>query len=425
MPTGVITLRAVDALKPDAKPVFLWDQDVKGFGLKVAPTGVRTYIFQYRLGGRGAKTKRYTIGTHGRLTPDEARKRAKRLASQVLDGLDPAAVKRTERQERIDLAFDAYVGRFLELRMAHKAARFHELTAAILRIHVTPRLKDKPINTITKADVVQVLDALPINQLALRRNTFAILRLLFNWAVNRGDIAQSPIANMTSPEPVAARERVLTDRELGMVWRAAGQLDYPFAPFVRLLIATGQRRDEAGKLDWSELDRDTVTWTIPSDRTKNGKPHIVPLNALAAGILDEVAMLLTKCDDVWPTKGLVFTTTGKTGISGYSRAKARLDHHIAELAVETKVEPPLPWRLHDLRRTLATGLQRLGVRFEVTEAVLNHLSGSRSGVAAVYQRHDWAHEKRAALTAWGTHVGSILKGGSATNVVQLPLAGKA
>ena len=425
MANGSITLRAVEALKPGDKPVFLWDQDVRGFGLKVTPSGTRTYIFQYRLGGRGAKTKRYTIGTHGRLTPDEARKRAKRLAAQVLDGADPSAIRRIERQERIDLAFDAYVSRFLKFQMEHQAPRFHELTEAILRIHVTPKLRDKALPSITKADVVQILDGLPAGQLALRRNTFAILRLLFNWAVNRGDIANSPIANMTAPNPVAARDRVLADAELALVWNGASKLGYPFGPFVKLLIATGQRRDEAAKLDWSELDRESATWSIPSDRTKNGKPHLVPLNALAVETLGEVAELFTKKADTWPKTGLVFSTTGKTAVSGYSRAKSRLDEQIAELAAGAKREPLKPWRLHDLRRTLATGMQRLGVRFEVTEAILNHLSGSRSGVAAVYQRHDWATEKRAALQAWADYIDHVLAPRKSNKVVPLSAATRA
>jgi integrase len=421
---GSITLRAVEALKPGEKPRFLWDHEVKGFGLKVTPSGTRTYIFQYRLGGRGAKTKRYTIGTHGRMTPDEARKRAKRLAAQVLDGADPSAIRRTERQERVDLAFDAYVSRFLELQMEHRAPRFRELTSAILRVHVTPRLRDKALPAITKGDVVHVLDGLPAGQIALRRNTFAILRLLFNWAVNRGDIAQSPIANMTAPAAVAARDRVLTDPELALVWQGAGQLGYPFGPFVRLLVATGQRRDEATKLDWSELDRESATWSIPSERTKNGKPHLVPLNALAVATLGEVAALRTKSAETWPKQGLVFTTTGKSGISGYSRAKSRLDEIIADLAQSAEAEPPKPWRLHDLRRTLATGMQRLGVRFEVTEAILNHLSGSRSGVAAVYQRHDWAAEKRVALHAWADHIERRLAPQPVDNVIPMARASR-
>ena len=127
----------------------------------------------------------------------------------------------------------------------------------------------------------------------------------------------------------------------------------------------------------------------------------------------------------WPKSGLVFSTTGNTSVSGYSRAKNRLDKAIDALAEKQDASPPAPWRLHDLRRTLATGLQRLGVRFEVTEAVLNHVSGSKSGVAGIYQRHDWAPEKVAALEAWAAHVAVLMTGADQTNVIQLSEGKKA
>ena len=180
---------------------------------------------------------------------------------------------------------------------------------------------------------------------------------------------------------------------------------------IRLLMVTGQRREEVAGLDWKELDRSAAEWVIPAARSKNGKAHTVPLSQLALDQLDALAG-----DGEWPKKGLVFTTTGKTPASGHSRAKERIDRLMIELLDGADLEP---WRIHDLRRTTATGLQRLGVRFEVTEAVLNHVSGSRSGVAGVYQRHSWKDEKRDALKAWAAHVERILSGTEETNVVQL------
>ena len=183
---------------------------------------------------------------------------------------------------------------------------------------------------------------------------------------------------------------MLDDRELAAIWKAAGALGFPFDSIHRLLILTGQRREEVAGLSWSELDRGTALWTLPAARAKNNEAHLVPLAGRVVALLDGLAN-----GSEWPTKGLVFSTTGKTPPSGFSKAKARLDG---------KLEGVGAWRVHDLRRTVATGLQRLGVRLEVTEAVLNHRSGSRAGIVGVYQRHDWATEKREALALWSAHL---------------------
>jgi integrase len=203
---------------------------------------------------------------------------------------------------------------------------------------------------------------------------------------------------------------VLTNEELRLAWHAAEGLGYPFGPLVRLLLLTGQRREEVAGLRWQELNRGAAAWTLPRERAKNCKSHLVPLSQPAIGLLDGIARSAK-----WPRTGFVFTTTGATPVSGYSRAKRRLDEAMIDLLneedqdAEEEVSAVPPWRLHDLRRTVATGLQRLGIRFEVTEAVLNHVSGVRSGVAGVYQRHDWAEEKRDALEKWAAAVERIVE----------------
>lgn len=178
------------------------------------------------------------------------------------------------------------------------------------------------------------------------------------------------------------------------MWTHAPKTHRCFGPIVRLLIATGQRREEIAGLHWNELNRDEREMRLSGDRTKNGLPTMIPLNDLAVAELDEVARGL-----IWPKRGRVFPTSTGAAFTAYHKGKTKLDKLIAEDG-----DPLPPWRLHDLRRTLATGFQRLGVRFEVTEAVLNHVGQSRSGVAAIYQRHDWKAEKRLALDAWNDHI---------------------
>ncbi len=409
-----ITKECVDAMQAGLKPVFLWDSEVKGFGVKLTPTGTRTYIYQYRLGGRAGRTQRVRIGQHGSITPDQARAKAKLLAAEIVQGSDPAKAKREKAAKQLsdaELAFDAYCQRYLDARIKPEKPRSYANVEMIFRLHAVPRLKTKALPDITKRDVVRVIEGIPATSLALRRSTHAILRKMFAWAVARDDIAASPMTGMDAPEGAADRDRVLSDTELVLVWQAASALGYPFGTLFRLLASTGQRREEVAALDWCELDRESQTWTLPASRSKNGVEHIIPLNALAAAELDSIAALNRYNN--WPSNGPVLTTNGKVSISGYSKAKRRLDAEMQALAGgEIK-----PWRTHDLRRTVATGLQKLGVRFEVTEAVLNHTSGSRSGVAGVYQRHDWKEEKRAALDAWARHVAQMLTPADTGNVV--------
>jgi integrase len=172
-----------------------------------------------------------------------------------------------------------------------------------------------------------------------------------------------------------------------------------FGPIVRMLIVTGQRREEVASLVWEELDRDERLWTLPGARAKNGEPNRVPLNDLAIRVLDEVAAGTT-----WPKRGKIFPTSTGGPFTAYHKGKLMLD----ELVSSDGGDPVDHWRLHDLRRTVATGFQRLGVRFEVTEAILNHVGGSRAGVAGIYQRHDWKDEKREALTLWNDHLYAII-----------------
>jgi integrase len=437
MATGKIAKRSVDALAApplgaQGKPAadFLWDEDLSGFGLRVTSNGAKSYVYQYRMGGREAAKKRVTIGKHGSpWTPDSARAEAKRLALLVGQGTDPMLADKVRRRETVTLAFASYAQRFTDEYLKTNWPRGWSLADGILRREAVPAFAGLSLPQITRGHVSEFLDGLA-DRPAVRRNAFAALRRLFRWAVSRGDIPASPITDMDAPTAPSARDRVLSDDELTAVWRASCDLDYPFGPMFRLLVATGQRREEVAALSWTELDQTSATWTLPAKRAKNRQAHIVPLSPIAIAVLDELALLLGSVEDgapKWPRKGLVLSTTGKTAVSGFSKAKARLDRTMkdaekkrAEVAGD-EPEPIDPWRLHDLRRTVATGLQRLGVRFEVTEAVLNHVSGAKSGVAGVYQRHDWKDEKRVALEAWGRHLSALLKPADATNVAKLEL----
>jgi integrase len=205
------------------------------------------------------------------------------------------------------------------------------------------------------------------------------------------------------PTAERSRDRVLSDDELFLVWEAADRIGYPFGPLVQVLALTGQRRDEVGCMRWSELSLESRLWTLPRERTKTDTAHEVPLSDKAIVALKALPRLAQS--------DFVFSSNGAGSVSGYSKAKHRLD---ALLPADMPA-----WRLHDLRRTCASGLARLGINLPVIEKVLNHSSGSFAGIVGVYQKHSFADAKRQALEAWGRHIDALVSGRPASKVVRL------
>jgi integrase len=398
--TGKITKRAVDAMRAGPRNDFLWDTETKGFGVKITPAGKRVYILQYRLGGAGTKTQRYTIGAHGTWTPETAEKEAKRLLALVDQGKDPADDKRQRVREATDLAFDAVADRFEKLEVPKRWVKSGGFVKDALRLHLRPKLGKRSLPSITGQEIVALLDDLQGGQ-AMRRNVYAVAHRLFRWSQGRGEIDRNPLEGVEAPKPVASRDRVLADSELRLVWIASEELPRAFCALVRLLLLTGQRRDEVAALEWQELDRDRAEWLLPAARAKNNREHLVPLSPQAIAELDALAG-----GETWPRKGYVLTTDGgKSRVSGYSKAKRKLDEQVGDL-VEDDEAAVAPWRFHDLRRSVATGLQRLRIPSDWIEAIQNR---RKAGVAGTYQRYAFADEKREALLTWGGHVATLLQ----------------
>jgi integrase len=419
MPTGKITIANVKALAPGDRDIFLWDTERSGFGVKCTPTGKKVYILQYRMhGGRGAKIKRYTIGQHGTWTPDSAGKEAERLLRLVGQGVDPSAQKVRARIEADELAFAKYADRFLDQYVKPNWPRSYGFPESALRLYAKPHFRDTPLPQIEAKAIARFYDGLPTGKPGLRRNVHVVLRRLMRWAKGRGDIASDPFDGFESPAPVASRDRVLTDHEVRTLWMATGSVAAPFGCFIRLLLLTGQRRNEVAGLDWKELDRDAGQWLIPASRAKNGIENLLPLSPQAIAELDSLAAAIK-----WPRRGLVFTTTGKSPISGFSKAKRILDAAMLNIVREDDPHAELDqWRFHDLRRTMATDMQRLRISGDVIEACENRIAGrSKAGAARVYQRHSYEEEKREAMERWGAFVAALVA--KSDNVVPLAKAG--
>jgi integrase len=218
---------------------------------------------------------------------------------------------------------------------------------------------------------------------------------------------------MKPPTKERPRDRVLTDDELRWLWRACDELEWPFGPLTKLLLLTAQRRDEVAGMEWSEVDLKRATWTLPGEKVKNNRAHEVHLSAAALEVLKSVPHV---------SDSLIFTSTGSTPVSGFSRAKSRLDTEMQMAKREElgkKADAIPDWILHDLRRTTATGMARLNFPPHVVDKVLNHVSGTIRGVAAVYNRFEYLEERRTALEAWGRYVENLVTPRTAT-VVAVP-----
>jgi integrase len=390
-----LTLNRIAGLKcPEGKrDMLVFDDEQRGLGVRVTASGGKTYLAQYGWHGR---KRRIPLGSCGALSLAKARDAVRAIMGDVARGIDPAAErKKAKAHEALTLA--ALLSDWQALHLASKRPKYAAEAVRALR-NAFSRYLDLPAADLNRAIAVKALDAMARRgSVAMAARTAAYGKAAYGWAVKRGSLASNPFTSLPVA-PTERRERVLGDDELAAIWRATDGPG-PFNGIVRLLILTGQRREEVAGMTWAELSDDLSTWTIPASRAKNGATHIVPLSAPAQDFLRNA----TRFGE------LVFPGLRGT-FNGFSLAKATLD---AKSGVTN-------WRLHDLRRTMATGLQRIGVRLEVTEQVLNHVSGSRAGIVGVYQRHDFASEKRAALDAWGAHVLAVIEGRTAAdNVVTL------
>jgi integrase len=442
-----LTERKIELLEVErgGKDRLVFDDAQRGLAVRVTAGGGRTYLCQYSLHGQ---KWRVPLGACSALSLASARDAAAAVMGDVAKGINPALVrKEAAKAEQARRARNRLTLRLLidEWQRLHLAGRRPSYAAEAVRaLHSAfADALDDAAEELQRVAVVRALDGLTRRKgrkkggadkgAAMTGRTAAYGRAAFAWAVKRGMVAANPFADLPIAKSVAKRERVLTDDEIAEVWRAAGTAAAPYGSIIRLLMLTGQRRGEVAGMIWSELSDDLTTWTLPGERTKNGSAHIVPLSAPVRTIIrallpDDAIEAKRMLAENRASGALVLPGLAGT-FGGWSKSKVSLDKAVADKRAKAAEKPcnapaaPVPWSVHDLRRTVATGLQRLGVRLEVTEAVMNHISGSRGGIAGVYQRHDWAAEKRAALDGWAEHVLALAERRiSAGKVVALPRA---
>jgi integrase len=372
-----------------------WDAELEGFGLRLRRRSdgglLRNWVTQYRAGGH---TRRVTIGSADKITPTQARDAARKLLARVELGDDPQAEKEQKRQQAARSVRSVVVS-YLDAKQPELRPESFRVTKLYLAGPYFRSLHPLAVNAVTRADVATCIRTIvrkhSVPTAAAARRA---LSAFFAWSIAEGLLGNgaNPVDGSHRPDDPTPRDRVLTDSELVAIWRACRDDD--FGRIARLLTLLGSRRQEVGGLRWSELDLDAGTWTLPAERSKNHRPHSITLPAPALDIVKSVPR---------SSRDHLFGDRAGSGFTGWSNAKAELDRRCLPNTVK-------PWRIHDIRRTVATGMADIGIEPHHIEACLNHYGGHRRGAAGVYNRSSYERAVKAALARWSEHVIALIEG---------------
>jgi integrase len=382
-----------DLTLPEGKSDAIWfDDTLPGFGVRLRAGGKAVWIVQYRT-TKGQR--RETLGDVRKIDLETARAAAKKKFAQVLLGGDPQADK-AEARQRDKLTLGTVTTRYLAFKKPILRANTYNADYRYLTQHWKP-LHDMPIHAIKRRDV-----AARLSEITAENGTIAAARArgtlsaFFVWAIREGIADENPVTGTNDPATgMRSRDRVLDEAEVRIIWNACRDDD--FGRIIQLLMLTGARRDEIGGLRWDEFDLDSGALSIPGTRTKNHHPLELPLPPAAVAVLKSAPQ----------REGREFVFGGRgAAFSAWSYSTLAMAARIGE----AEGKPLAPWRIHDIRRTVATGMAELGVEPHIIEAVLNHRSGHKSGVAGTYNRAAYERQVRAALILWADHLQSITTG---------------
>ncbi len=355
---------------PEKGQKTYFDKSLRGFGVRVSQGGTKTFIVL-----QGKDRKRRTIGRYPEMSLSEARIIAKRTqADMALDGMNPGP-----KLPKIDF-LDARE-KFLADCEGRTKPKTHMEYRRLLRRHFS---FEKPLSAVSRTDIVEIVDWLKATP-AEQQHAFVAIRTMMNWCRKRGLIFDTPVPPLSFKSQ--ARSRILTDDELRVVWRRAEEFGYPFGRIMQLLILTGQRRGEIAALRYSWIDNNEITF--PVGFTKNKREHVIPLGPMAMSLIEA---LPESVDLLFPSR-----FSDETPFNGWSKAKRAFDKPLGIA----------PYTLHDLRRTYSSAMAKLGTPIHVTEKLLNHVSGTISGVAAVYNRHSYQGEMRAAALEYEQYLTAL------------------
>jgi len=377
-----------------SKDAVFWDDDISGFGIRLREGGSRTWIYRYR---RGSKQRSMVLGSAQSVPLAVARANASKLEAEIRLGADPAWKKETANFAA-DTTLGVLAHQYLEARKSkwRPTSRTH-VTRHLLK-YAKP-LHGLPVTAVTQRNVANLLtNVTKESGEATSNHVRSTLSALFGWAIKEGiRLPEGNVVAYTNKHEQKSRDRVLTDNELKTIWNTCRDDD--FGAIIKLLILTGQRENEIGGLRCDEVHDQHIL--LPKERTKNNRAHIIPLADPAKAILAR-----------FQTNGRIHVF-GRvdTGFTGWGYAKRGLDADIAKAG-----KPLAHWVIHDLRRTVVTRMAELGVQPHIIEAVVNHTSGHKGGVAGVYNRATYDREKSAALNLWAEHITAVVEGRTAAVV---------
>ena len=368
-----------------------FDSSYPGLALRVSDTGRKAWTYFYRLRNGKVIQRRMTLGMYPAMSVEQAHKAWREARDLVQVGRDPMAAADSS------LPPMSFVGVFEEwIKRDQAGNRSVGRIERRMRVNVLPAWEHRLITDIDRRACLAVIDDIADRgKVILARRVFSHLHRMFVWCVGRGILAVNPLQHAAKPGTETSRERVLTDHEIVKLWSASERLKPYYRDAFRLLLLTAARKQEISELRWDEIKDGAIH--LEGERTKTGKPHLIPLSSAARRIIDQIER----------NGAYVFRTSTGRPSTNWARAKTTLD----------EVSDVSGWIIHDLRRTVATGLQQLGIPLPVTEEILGHVSGSRSGVVGIYQRYNYEPEKRAALEAWGARVMALVEGREPGKVV--------
>jgi integrase len=379
------------------KDRLVFDDAVPGLGVRISASGSKGFLVQFRTAPGGKR--RLPIGSWGSVTLEQARQAAKGILGQVAAGRDPYAERKALREnakveaEADRLTLEALLSDWSEIGLSENSMTYRKEAVRALSAAFGDFL-NRRADALKRADAVRVLDGLvKAGKVAIAGRTRAYGRACYSWAIKRGTLDANPFADLPIPTSTKSRDRVLSDMEVGAIYRTAQGLGYPFGPLLQLLMLTAQRRDEVAGMRWSEISTDGTTWKVPAERAKNRKANIVHLSPEVRAILAAIRRNVGT--------DLVFSTNQRTAVSGFSKVRERLGSILAA-AAEPVVDD---WRLHDFRRSCVTWLAGAGFNTAVADKILNHATTTGlTTVGMVYQRAEYLPERLQALEAWARHV---------------------
>ena len=390
-----LTDLGIKALRAKGKYYEVVDTSGLRLGIQPSPSNTKTFLTRYR---RPVSKKPAKL-THGMISLAAARVAHAEALRKLAEGLDPGAerqrVKAEARRVEADLradTLDKHTRAFLDFQVKRVRKATHEQQRHVLRAIALPAWGlSRAISDIRRRDVIELVEQVATDRPIMANRAVAVLHRFFRWLTERDVLAANPVSGVKRPSKEQARERVLSPAEIRSLWHALDVVGGPIAAAAKMALLTGQRRSECAALSRSELDGDV--WLLPGSRTKNKKPHAVALSRQARELIAHQPLK--------PGGPFIFSSDGSKPISGFSHLKREVGAHM-------RTEKPWVW--HDLRRTAASGMQRLGIRAEVIERCLNHRSGVYRGVSGVYQVDPLSEETRGALQRWGDFVESVVKG---------------